>query len=338
MVAPTRKIGDAEFSTIGYGAMGLSAFYETPLPDEERFKVLDSVLESGYTHIDTADVYGDSEELIGKWLQKSGKRNDIFLATKFGMALGGPLPDGRHVCGDPEYVATAIDRSLKLLQTDHVDLWYLHRADQTVPIERTVAAMAEQVKAGKVKYLGLSEVSAATLRRAHAVHPIAAVQVEYSPFTLDIEDDKHAVLKTARELGIKVVAYSPVGRGLLTGRYTSQDQLEATDLRRYLPRFSTENFPKVLKIVDVIKAVAGKHNATPGQVSIAWLLAQGDDILPIPGSSKPANIKENIGAVNVTLTPEEVQQIRQAAVSADEIGLRYPEAYMALVMADTPPL
>ncbi|EJF61113.1 Aldo/keto reductase [Dichomitus squalens LYAD-421 SS1] len=338
---PTRKLGRADVTPIGFGAMGLSAFYGTPLPDEERLKALDAVLENGYNHIDTADVYGDNEALIGKWLQKNGKRKEIFLATKFGgLVAGQPFPNGRLVCGDPEYVAKAIDRSLQQLGTDYIDLWYLHRADPTVPIERTVAAMAEQVKAGKVKYLGLSEVTADTLRRAHAVHPIAALQVEYSPFALDIEGEKYgAILKTARELGVKIVAYSPVGRGVLAGKYRSPDDLPEDDSRRYLPRFSAENFPKVLQAVDVVKGIAAKHGATPGQVSLAWLLAQGDDILPIPGSTKPANIKENIEAVNVKLTAEEVEQIRQAAVNADQADVpRYPPSFQAFLMADTPPL
>ncbi|KAI0747134.1 Aldo/keto reductase [Daedaleopsis nitida] len=340
MTAPTRKIGNIDISAIGYGAMGIAAFHGALLSDEERLKVLDGVYESGCTHWDTADVYADSEELIGKWFKKTGKRNEIFLATKFGFVLGGePLPDGRRICGDPEYVPKALERSLARLGVEHLDLWYLHRADKTVPIEHTVAAMAEQVKAGKVKYLGLSEVSSDTLRRAHAVHPIAALQVEYSPFTLDIENPKYAVLKTARELGIKIVAYSPVGRGLLTGKYRSPDDLEPNDARHSLPRFSAENFPNVLKIVDAIKPIADRHNATLGQVTLAWLLAQGDDILPIPGSTKIANIKENMAAQALKLTAEEIEEIRKLAVAADNtLGERYPPFYQDLVMVDTPPL
>ncbi|KAI0765200.1 Aldo/keto reductase [Fomes fomentarius] len=337
MAAPTRKIGDSEVSSIGYGAMGIAAYYDTVLPDEERLKVLDGVYESGCTHWDTADVYADSEQLIGKWFKKTGKRNEIFLATKFGFIIGEPRPDGRRLCGEPDYVSEALERSLSNLGVDYIDLWYLHRTDQTVPIERTIAAMAEQVKAGKVKYLGLSEVSAETLRRAHAVHPISALQVEYSPFTLDVEDPEHAVLKTARELGVKIVAYSPVGRGLLTGKYSSPDDLEPTDQRRYLPRFSQENFPKVLKIVDGIKTIAEKHNATPGQIALAWVLAQGDDVLPIPGSTKLANVKENMGARHLKLTVEEVEQIRELAVAMEGTP-RYPAIGAALLLGNTPPL
>ncbi|TBU38913.1 NADP-dependent oxidoreductase domain-containing protein [Dichomitus squalens] len=236
---------------------------------------LEAVLENGYIHIDTADAYNDNERLIGKWLQKSGRRKDIFLATQFGFAIDGkPFPDRRI------YVAKAIDRSLQQLGTDYVDLWYLNRG-------------------------------------------------EYSPFSLDIEDEKYgAILKTARELGVNR------GQVQLACCYLPED-----DARRYLPRFSAENFPKVLQAVDVIKGIAAKHGATPGQVTLTWLLAQGDDILAIPGSRNPANIKENIGAVDVKLTAEEVDLIRKAAVNADQADVpRYPPAFQALLMVDTPSL
>ncbi|KAI0360364.1 Aldo/keto reductase [Trametes cingulata] len=332
MVATTRKIGDAEVSAIGFGAMGIAM----GLPEEERMKVLDAVYESGCTHWDTADAYGDSEVSIGNWLKKSGKRNEIFLATKFGLAAG---IKGRMVCGDPDYVPKAIDRSLQRLGVDYVDLWYLHRADSTVPIELTVGAMAEQVKAGKVKYLGLSEVSASTLRRAHAVHPIAAIQVEYSPFRLDIEHEEIDLLRTARELGVAVVAFSPLGQGLLTGRIRSPDDLAKDDPRHMLPRFSKENFPNILKIVEGIESIAKKHNATAGQVTLAWLLAQGNDILPIPGTTKISNLQENMASLKVQLAPEEVAEIRKLAVAAEKtVGPRYPPQWQALSLGDTPPL
>ncbi|KAI1782971.1 Aldo/keto reductase [Ganoderma leucocontextum] len=330
-----RKIGEAAMSAIGYGAMGISTAYGSVLPDEERMKVR-RALPSGCTHWDTADVYGDSEELIGKWLKKSGKRNGIFLATKFGMVLGEPPLDGRRVCGDREYAAKKLNESLRKLGVEHMDLWYLHRADKTVPIERTVPAMAEQVRqAGKVKYLGLSEVSADTLRHAHpGVNPITALEVEYSAFTMDIDDDKTGLLKTACELGVKVVAYSPVGRGLLTGAMVRM--VRRTGGGIILPRFSEENFPNVLKVVDSIKAIADKHSATPGQVALAWLLAQGNDVLPIPGSTKPANIKENMAAQDVELSAEEVEEVRMLAVDADNtIGLRYPPGLAALRHSST---
>ncbi|KIM85447.1 hypothetical protein PILCRDRAFT_817469, partial [Piloderma croceum F 1598] len=276
MSLPTRKIGTSAVSSIGYGAMGLAGVYGKPMPDKERLKLLDAVYASGCTFWDTADVYQDSEDIIGNWFKRTGKRNDIFLATKF----------GRIINGSPAYVKESLEKSLKRLGVEFVDLFYLHRPDTTIPIEHTVGAMADLVNAGKVKYLGLSECSAATLRRAHAVHPISALQVEYSPFALDIEDDKIALLKTARELGVTIVAYAPLGRGILTGQYKSPDDFEESDFRRSLPRFGKENFPNILKIADAMKQIGEKHNATAGQVSLAWLLAQGDDVIPIPGTTK----------------------------------------------------
>ncbi|KAJ6517517.1 Aldo keto reductase [Mycena vitilis] len=274
----TRKIGESTFPGVGFGLMGLSSGYGAIESDEERFKVLDAAYIAGCTFWDTADAYGDNEELIGKWFKRTGKRDDIFLCTKFGFT------PSYAINGTPEYVKTAAESSLKKLGVDHIDLYYLHRADVKTPIEHTVAAMAEFVKAGKVKHLGLSEVSADTLRRAHAVHPIAAVQVEYSPFTHDIEDPKIGLLTTARELGVKIVAYSPLGRGLLTGQYNSPDDFEDGDFR---PRYSAANFPNILKLADGLKAIGAKYNdATAGQVALAWVLAQGDDVIPIPGTTK----------------------------------------------------
>ncbi|CCM02737.1 uncharacterized protein FIBRA_04844 [Fibroporia radiculosa] len=338
MTFPTRKIGQHDVSAVGYGAMGLSAFYGKPLPDEERFKVLDAVYESGCTMWDTADAYGDSELLLAQWFKRTGKRDEIFLATKFGLFSGIP---GRAANGDPDYVHKAFQKSIGRLGVDSIELYYLHRPDPTVPIEKTVGAMAELVKAGKVKYLGLSECSAATLRRAHAVHPIAALQVEYSPFTLEIEDEKIALLTTARELGVAIVAYSPLGRGMLTGQYKSPDDFEDGDFRKMIPRFSKENFPNVLKLVDGLKQIGAKHNATPGQVSLAWLLAQGEDIIPIPGTSNIARFKENIGSVQVTLTPDELREVREIAESVYVHAPRYPTTYAshaALLFGDTPAL
>ncbi|OBZ78307.1 Aldo-keto reductase yakc [NADP(+)] [Grifola frondosa] len=352
MPLPTRKIGSTDVTAIGYGAMGIAAFYGAPLPDEERFKVLDAVYDSGCRMWDTADRYADSEVLIGNWLKRTGKRSDIFLATKFGLVSD---PD-RAVNGTPEYVPVALDRSLKRLGVDYVDLYYLHRADPTVPIELTVRAMAEQVKyapllsaqpftshtttrAGKVKYLGLSECSAETLRRAHAVHPISALQVEYSPFTLDIEDEKIGLLKTARELGVTIVAYAPLGRGLITGKYRSPDDFEPSDFRRGVARYSRENFPNILKLADGLQRLGERHGASAGQVSLAWLLAQGDDVIPIPGTTKISNLKENLGALSVKLSPEDVQEVRAIADAANAAqGPRYPPRLFAVLFADTPPL
>ncbi|KZT18978.1 Aldo/keto reductase [Neolentinus lepideus HHB14362 ss-1] len=338
MSLPIRKIGKDAVSAIGYGAMGIgSVAYGKADSDEDRLKFLDVLYESGCTNWDTANIYGDSEEIIGKWFAKTGKRKEIFLATKFGVVR--PPQSGRLVNGEPEYVKQCIETSLKRLQTDHVDLYYLHRADPTVPIEVTVGAMADLVKAGKVKYLGLSEISSATLRRAHAVHPITAIQMEYSPFTLDIEDEKIGLLKTARELGVTVVAYSPLGRGLLTGRYKSPDDFGEGDFRSSIPRYSKENFPNILKITDGLKAIGERHGATAGQVAIAWLLAQGDDIIPIPGTKSVKYLKENLGAASVKLTKEEAAEVRAIAEKADASqGVRYPPGMVDMLFADTPPL
>ncbi|KAI0711525.1 Aldo/keto reductase [Earliella scabrosa] len=337
---PTRTIGDSTFPALGYGAMGIAAFYGPALPDEERFKILDAVYEGGMRHWDTADAYLDSEALIGQWLKRTGKRNEIFLATKFGLGHGETLEDGiMHVKADPEYVPKACQRSLDRLGVDYIDLYYLHRADKNVPIELTVQAMAELVKAGKVKYLGLSECSENTLRRAHAVHPISAIQVEYSPFTTDIEDEKIGLLKAARELGVKVVAYAPLGRGLITGKYKGPEDFTPDDYRRAIPRYSKENFPNILKIADGLKKVGEKYGATAGQVAIAWVLAQGEDIIPIAGTTKIDNLKENLGALKVRLTPEDVAEVRKYADAANAtVGDRYPRSLQHSLFIDTPPL
>ncbi|KAF8178870.1 NADP-dependent oxidoreductase domain-containing protein [Mycena galopus ATCC 62051] len=333
-MSTVRKIGNSTFSGIGFGAMGISSFYGAVESDEERFKVLDAAHAAGCIFWDTADVYGDSEELIGKWFKRTGKRADIFLCSKFGF-----LPT-LGIDGSPAYVKTATESSLKRLDVDCIDLYYLHRADLNTPIEHTVAAMAEFVKAGKVKYLGLSEVSATTLRRAHAVHPIAAVQVEYSPFTLDIEDPKIGLLATARELGVQVVAYSPLGRGLLTGQFKSPDDFGDDDFRKGIPRYSAENFPNILKLGDGLKSIGTKYGgATAGQVALAWLLAQGDDIITIPGTKKIKYLEENIAASKLMLSAEDLQAVRDVAAEADSgQGERYPAVMMSLMFADTPAL
>ncbi|KAF9644449.1 Aldo/keto reductase [Thelephora ganbajun] len=334
MTFQTRVFGDKSFNAIGYGGMGLSVIYGSVGTDEERLKVLDAVYESGCTFWDTADVYGDNEELLAKWFKKTGKRNDIFLATKFGFAHGEP---GRLVKADPEYVPEAFNKSLSRLGVDYVDIYYLHRADPTVPIEHTVAEMAKLVKAGKVKHLGLSEVSASTLRRAYAVHPISAVQVEYSPFTLDIEDESIGLLKAARELGVKIVAYSPLGRGLITGRYKSPDDFEDGDFRKCIPRYSKENFPNILKVADGLEEIGDKYNATAGQIALGWLLAQGEDVIPIPGTTRLSNLKENIEAGKIRLSPEDVQAVREVVDKANATqGDRYPEDYLNSLFVDTP--
>ncbi|KAH7906993.1 NADP-dependent oxidoreductase domain-containing protein [Hygrophoropsis aurantiaca] len=331
MSYPTRKIGSDDVSAIGFGAMGISAFYGKVESDEERFKVLDAAYENGCTFWDTANIYGGSEELIGKWFKRTGKRNEIFLATKFGVDFNRPS----GVNGSPEGVKAAFERSLQRLGVDKVDLYYLHRPDPDVPIEVTVRAMGELVDSGQVKYLGLSECTADTLRRAQKTRPIAAVQVEYSPFTLDIENLN--ILATSRELGIKIIAYSPLGRGLITGQYKSPDDFEEGDFRRMVPRYSHENFPNILKLADNLQAIGKQYNATAGQVALAWLLAQGDDVIPIPGTKKIKYLNENLNAVKVQLSPESVKEIRTIAEKADWAnGDRYPASSMSKLYAETP--
>ncbi|KAJ7100851.1 NADP-dependent oxidoreductase domain-containing protein [Mycena belliarum] len=340
MSFPTRKIGGVDVSAIGFGAMGIAGGYGATDNDEERFKVLDAAYAAGCTHWDTADIYMDSEDLIGKWFKRTGKRGEIFVATKFGFVGLGAAEGERMINGSPEHARESVEQSLKRLGVDSIDLYYLHRADSTIPIEKTVGAMAEFVKEGKVKHLGLSEVSASTLRRAHAVHPIAAVQVEYSPFTLDIEDPKIALLKTCRELGIAVVAYAPLGRGLLSGLIRSPEDLEATDFRRFVERYNAANFPNILKIADGLTAIGKKYNgATSSQVALAWILAQGADVLPIPGTRKIKYLEENLAAAKLVLSAEDVAAIRALAVAADaQQGERYPPAMAALIFGDTPAL
>ncbi|KAJ7176982.1 Aldo keto reductase [Mycena filopes] len=333
---PTRKIGDSTFSAIGFGAMGLSSFYGQVDSDEERFKLLDAAHAAGCTFWDTADMYGDSEDLIGKWFKRTGKRADIFLATKFGFR-----PD-LSIDGSPEYVVAAVKSSLTRLGVESIDLFYLHRADPKVPIEQTVAAMAEFVKSGHIKHLGLSEVSSATLRRAHAVHPIAALQVEYSPFTLDIEDPKLGLLATARELGVKIVAYSPLGRGLLTGVYKSPDDFAPDDFRRMVPRYSAANFPNILKLAAGLNSIGTKYDvngtpATGGQVALAWVLAQGEDIIAIPGTKKVKYLRENLAASSLNLSPKDLAKVREVANKADAAnGERNPVVLWEQMFVETP--
>ncbi|KAJ3981655.1 Aldo/keto reductase [Lentinula detonsa] len=291
----------------------------------------------------------DNEELIGKWLKRTGNRDKVFIATKVGYYH---KPEVRLVNGDADYILEAANKSLKKLDIPTVDLLYLHRADVTVPIEaRTPSERTHHGTDGlpgdcrsdgaasKVKYLGLSEVSVSTIRRAHAVHPISAVQVEYSPFNLEIEDEQIGVLKVCRELGITIVAYSPLGRGILTGQVKSAADFPEGDFRKIFPKYSQENFPNILKLADGLKEIGKKHNATAGQVALAWLLAQGDDIIPIPGTKKVKYLEENVGAVNVKLSEEDLKLVREYIEKSDATkGARYPEWGMHLAYADTPEL
>lgn len=322
----TRDLGrsGAAVSAIGLGCMGMSEFYGAS-DEAESLATLDRSIEIGVTFWDTADMYGsgENEKLLAKVLKD--RRDEVFLATKFGNVRG---PNGEFlgVRGTPEYVKQACDASLRRLGVDRIDLYYQHRVDPNVPIEDTVGAMAELVSEGKVRFLGLSEAAAGTVRRAAAVHPIAALQTEYSLWTRDVEAE---ILPTCRELGVALVAYSPLGRGFLTGRFRSLDDLPADDYRRNNPRFQGENFAKNLALADRIKEIADSKGGTPAQIAIAWLLAQGDDVIPIPGTRTTGRLEENAASVDVTLTPDELKELTDALPEA--AGTRYPEAGMKAV-------
>ncbi|KAL8689108.1 MAG: hypothetical protein Q9218_005143 [Villophora microphyllina] len=335
---PTRPLGKKgpQVTALGFGAMGLSAFYGAPAADEERFKVLDRAYELGETFWDSADIYMDSEDLLGKWFKRTGKRSEIFLATKFANRV--KLDGTREIRSDPTYVKEACAKSLSRLGIDCIDLYYCHRVDKVTPIEHTIEAMVELKKEGKIKYLGLSEISSDTLKRAEKVHHIDAVQIEYSPFTLDIEDPAIGLLSTCRELGVAVIAYSPLGRGMLTGTIRSPADFEDNDFRKYAPRFSEENFPKNLQLVDKLTEIAKRKNITSGQLTLAWLMRQGEDIIPIPGTKKIKYLEENMAALDVTLSDEENKEIRKAVEGAQVHGIRYPPAMASSLFADTPPL
>lgn len=272
---PQRKIGDDYVSAIGLGCLGMSiSLSSRPRDDQESHDVLTEAANIGINFWDTSDAYGDNQKIIGKWIKESGRRNEIFLATKFGVKR---YPDGRsEVHGEPEYVKNACEASLKDLETEYIDLYFQHRMDPKTPIEKTVKAMVELKNEGKIRYLGLSECSAHTLRRAHKVHPIAAVQMEYSPFALEIESPDTNLLNTARELGVKIVSYSPLGRGFLTGAIRRVDDLDPEDYRRTQPRFSEENFTDNFRIVEAIEAIAKEKGCTVGQLALAWVLTQGE--------------------------------------------------------------
>ncbi|OTB07604.1 hypothetical protein M426DRAFT_53468 [Hypoxylon sp. CI-4A] len=333
---PSRQLGKngPQVPRIGLGCMGFSIAYGKPLSDDQRLAVLDHAHEIGETFWDTSDFYGDNEDLIAKWFAKTGKRSDIFLATKFGgIALG----DGKFgFRGDAAYVREACEKSLKRLGVDHIDLWYPHRLDGSTPVEHIVAEMAKMKEEGKIRHLGLSEVSSATLRRACAVHHIAAVQIEYSPFTTDIEDPKIDLLATCRELGVAVVAYSPISRGLLSGQIKSPADFGPYDVRRSYPRFSAENFPKNMALVDELKKIADRKGCTAAQLTLAWLLGQGDDVFPIPGTTKIPYLDENCAAASIDLTKDEVASIRSLVEAASCHGARYSPEHALGLFADTP--
>jgi aryl-alcohol dehydrogenase-like predicted oxidoreductase len=307
--------------------MGMSEFYGTG-DEEESMATIHRAIELGMTFLDTADMYGPftNEKLVGKAI--AGRRDEVVLATKFGNVRG---EDGsfRGVSGEPDYVRKACDASLSRLRVDHIDLYYQHRVDPETPIEETVGAMKELVEAGKVRYLGLSEAGSGTIRKAHAVHPISALQSEYSLFTRDVEDE---ILPAVRELGIGFVPYSPLGRGFLTGRWRSIEDMPENDTRSArFPRFAEENFQKNLELADRVREVADGKGITPGQLALAWLLLQGDDIVPIPGTKRREYLEENAGAAGVKLTEDDLASIEEAMPRGSAAGERYGEEQMRAV-------
>jgi aryl-alcohol dehydrogenase-like predicted oxidoreductase len=301
--------------------MGMSEFYGSS-DEAESIATIHRALELGITLIDTADVYGSgaNEQLVGRAI--SDRREQVGLATKFGIVRDPDDPQARGVDGRPEYVVKSCDASLRRLGVDHIDLYYQHRVDPDVPIEETVGAMASLIDAGKVRYLGLSEASVATINRAQAVHPIAALQSEYSLWTREPEDE---IIPTLRELRIGLVAYSPLGRGFLTGRFKTPDDFGEDDFRRHNPRFQGENFTRNLELVDRVKELAAEHECTPGQLALAWVLHQGHDIVPIPGTKRREYLEENVAATEVELSEEDLRRIDEAAPAGATAGDRYPD-------------
>jgi aryl-alcohol dehydrogenase-like predicted oxidoreductase len=326
MTLPSRALGSEGLtvSAQGLGCMSMTDFSYGPADEDEAIATIHRALDLGITFLDTADIYGftENEKLVARAI--AGRRDLVVLATKFGNVVR----DGhRGVDGSPEYVPQACDASLERLGVDHIDLYYLHRPDTTVPIEDTVGAMSELVTAGKVRHLGLSEASASTIRRAAAVHPIAALQSEWSLFSRDIEDE---VVPTCRDLGIGIVPFSPLGRGMLTGTVTSLDELAPNDFRRSQPRFQGENLDRNLELVAVVRDIAAEAGCTPGQVALAWLYAQGDDVVPIPGTKRRAYLEENAAAVEVQLTAGQLDRLGALRPHGDR------HSDMTFVNRDTP--
>ncbi|KAF8780685.1 hypothetical protein HU200_001288 [Digitaria exilis] len=332
---PRIKLGSQglEISAQGLGCMGMSAFYGPPKPEPDMIKLIHHAVATGVTFLDTSDVYGPhtNEILLGKALQ-GGVREKVELATKFGISFA----DGkREIRGDPAYVRTACEGSLKRLGVDCIDLYYQHRIDKRVPIEVTMGELKKLVEEGKIKYVGLSEASASTIRRAHAVHPITAVQLEWSLWTRDAEED---IIPTCRELGIGIVAYSPLGRGFFSSGTKLVDSLSEQDFRKHMPRFQPENLDKNAQIFERVNSMASRKGCTPSQLALAWVHHQGNDVCPIPGTTKIENFNQNVGALSVKLTPDEIAELESYAAAGEVVGDRYAQMTNTWKDSETPPL